>query len=105
MDIGKLRHRVTLMQKTTVQDEIGQGSSHYTPFRTVWAAVESLSVKEYLAAGSERASSMVRIQLRYMPDLSADMQVVHQDKTYEILSILDKNMRHIALELLCEEKL
>jgi SPP1 family predicted phage head-tail adaptor len=105
MEIGKLRHKVSLFQKTVTYDEIGQAVAGYTYFSTAWAAVEPLSFKEYLAAGSERASKMVRIKLRYLPNISADMRVVYEEHTYEILSVLDKELRHIELELLCEERL
>jgi SPP1 family predicted phage head-tail adaptor len=104
MEIGKLRHKVSLLQKSVTQDEIGQEVGGYTIFCTIWAAVEQLSFKETLSAGSERASRMVKIKFRYIPNVSADMRISHGDKTYEIISMLDKESRHIELELLCEER-
>ncbi len=105
MEIGKLIHKATFFQRMVSKDHIGQEIVSYQPFFSRWCCIKQLSFKETLAAGSERASRMIKIQMRYSPAVTADMQVVYDNHIYDIVSILDKDMRHIELELLCEERL
>lgn len=102
MEIGKLRHKISLLKREVAQDDIGQSTAEYTPFCEAWSSVEPLTFKETLAVGSERAEITVRMRMRYLPNITADMRVVHNEKTYEIVSLLDRDLRHIELELICE---
>lgn len=102
MEIGKLRHKISFLKKDDAQDDIGQSIGDYIPFCEAWSSVEPLTFKESLTVGSERAKITVRMRMRYLPNITADMRVVHQDKTYEIVSLLDRDLRHIELELICE---
>ena len=82
-----------LLQKTTTQDEIGQEVAGYTHFSTVWAAVEPLSLREYLAAGSSLADYLEEIEETVIRQhlMTNEGNV---SKTASDLGMLRQNLQH-----------
>lgn len=81
---GRLRHRVTIQEPSYIQDP---DTGAMTPgWVDVWvnvpAAIEPLSVREFLSAQSFQSKVSARITLRHREGLTADMRIVHREKIY-----------------------
>jgi len=56
---------VVLQSPNPTQDSYGQEVTGWSTVATVWAAVEPINGREYLAAQQLNAETKVRIRLRY----------------------------------------
>jgi SPP1 family predicted phage head-tail adaptor len=86
---GKLRHRVTVEELVITINSFGeQDPAQWVPFAEVWAAIESLSGREFLAASQTQSSVSCRITIRTLAGLLPSMRIVHRGKVYNIAAIL-----------------
>lgn len=105
MQAGKLRHRVDLQKKVTGRNpETGGSIEVWQSVTTVWASIEPLSAREFIAAGATQASVTTRITIRYRDGVTAQMRAVSRGKIYNIEGVLpdDKSGREY-LTLPCSE--
>ena len=65
-----------------------------------WCAVEPLSGREFWEAAAINRENEVRFTIRFRRDVSAEMRIRLDGSVYDITSILDKDNRHEALEIL-----
>lgn len=86
IDSGRLRHRVRIEQEIdqvdsngdTIQDpNTGAVSKEWIEVATVWAAIEPLSAKEFIASQATQSQVVARIVIRQRPGLNAAMRLVH----------------------------
>lgn len=89
MNIGAMRHRITFMQKVPTTDSEGFTQETWQPFKTVWAAVEQVSGREYYQAATVNAENDVRFRIRYLRGITQDMKISYNNKLYDIQSIID----------------
>lgn len=101
MRAGRLKHRVTLQSIVLDKDARGAVTKTPTTVATVWAGVEPLSGRAWFDAQRENSSVSVRIVMRYRADIDETWRIVHKGVTYEIGSIIDVDMRHSDLHLMC----
>ncbi|WP_283149736.1 phage head closure protein [Silvimonas soli] len=103
MRIGKLRHRINIQQRAIQRDGFGQPLlvwENVTP-TPVWASVEPLRGREFIAAQQQQAELTTRIRMRYRPGITAAMRVLHGETIYNIVAPIDVEMRHVELQLMC----
>lgn len=96
MQAGKLRHRVTIERPGLTQDpDSGEMVDGWAPFASVRAAIEPLSVREFIAAQASQSEVSARIVIRYREGIDASMRVLHRGKVYNIKGALpdDKSGR------------
>lgn len=103
MNIGKLRHRVTIQNKVTLPDGYGGVTSTWQDVATVWASVEPLNGRELYAAQQVKTELSHRVRIRYMSGIKPEMRIAFDNRTFEIEAIIDPEERHESLELLCSE--
>lgn len=97
MRAGKLRHRVRFERRTTVQDpDSGERVPGWEPVVTVWASVEPLSSREFIAAQASQSEITARITIRHRTGIDATMRAVHRGQIYDIHGVLPdpKSGRH-----------
>lgn len=102
---GKLRHRISIEQKTHQQDpETGAMTGVWSPLvQSLPAAVEPLSGREYIAAAQQKSTITARITIRYRTGITAAMRVLHGPLVYNIRAVLpDPNTGREWLTLLVE---
>lgn len=87
VEIGDLRHRITIQKPTTGINENGFEVETWDDYRTVWAAVSNLHGREYFAAAAVQAENTVKFTVRYLPDIDTTMRICFRDKTYDIAAI------------------
>lgn len=105
MRAGKLRHRVTLQRKEQTQNPLtGAMVTAWVDVEKVWASVEPLRAREFIAAQAVQSDVSVRITVRYRPGITAAMRLLHDGKTYNITGVLaDKDSGREYLTLPCAE--
>ncbi|WP_207864900.1 phage head closure protein [Pseudomonas sp. 58(2021)] len=83
MQAGKLKHRVQIQHRITTQDP--QTGEQLTPqwveFATVYASVEDLSARDFIAAQAGQSEAKTRIVIRYRKGITAAMRVLLDDGT------------------------
>jgi SPP1 family predicted phage head-tail adaptor len=104
LDAGKLRHRITIQEFASIQDSNGDVTEDWFDFSTsVPAAIEPLSVREFLQSATEQNQSMARITIRYRA-LPAKFRILHKSKIYNPAGVLaDKDSGIEYLSIPCSE--
>lgn len=84
MDAGILRHRVNIERRVNSQDpETGAVTPAWVPVaRDVAAAIEPLSVREFIAGQAMQSEVTTRIVIRYRAGLDASMRIKHGKMIY-----------------------
>ena len=98
----RLRHRVTIEQKTTGADAWGQPIETWETVAIVPAEVWPLSGREYIAAQAEQAGVTTKITTRYQAGIEPAMRVTHDGMTYNIKAVLPDPTLRRHLTLMCE---
>lgn len=89
IDAGKLRHRVSLQeQQTTRKPDTGVVVKQWVELGKLWASIEPLSAREFIAAAAEQSKIVARIVTRHNPRVTARMRFVHRGKAYNIEGVL-----------------
>lgn len=80
---GQLRHRITLEAPVYTQDPVsGEMVRTWEDRGSVWAAIEPLSVREFIQAQAIQSQVSVRFMIRYREDVQPDWRIVHKGKFY-----------------------
>ncbi|WP_313135563.1 phage head closure protein [Stutzerimonas nitrititolerans] len=105
MRAGKLRHRIQLQQQVQVQDsETGAVALAWqdwpAPGRKLWASIEPLSARDFIAAQAAQSEVSARIVLRYRVGVLASMRALYRAKVYAIHGVLpdpDSGIEYLTL--------
>jgi len=89
MKAGKLRHRVTIQSPGITQNPVtGEMVNGWAEVATVWASVEPLSVREFMASAATQSEISARITIRYREGIAANMRILHRSQAYNIEGVL-----------------
>ena len=82
LSAGRLRHRIDIQEQQQVQDpSTGQLIvSWVNVWANVPAAVEPLSVREFIAAKGVQSEVSVRVVIRHREGLNASMRIIHKGR-------------------------
>lgn len=103
MNIGKLRHRITLLKQVNKVNDYGASIQTWRTVATVWAEVRPLSGREYFSAQQVQSEVTTQIWLRYIDGIKPSMKVKFANREFEILSVLNTQERNVSLQLMCKE--
>ncbi|RII82737.1 phage head closure protein [Neopusillimonas maritima] len=93
MKIGRLRHRLELQEQQEIQDpNTGAITKEWVALREVWASVEGVNGREFLAASAEQSATTWRITLHYQT-VSPKWRIVWDGVVFNIKAILPNNNR------------
>lgn len=81
----------------------GESLAEWTTLATVWMSIEPLNGRELFAAQEHHSEVEVRVRIRYRDDVTAQMRVLHESKYYAILAVIDSELRHREIDLMCTE--
>jgi SPP1 family predicted phage head-tail adaptor len=100
---GPLRYRVVLQSPVVQTDDTGEPviTDWVDVCPPVWAAIETLSGREWLASAEFRPDVSTRIRIRWRTGVSASHRVVHGGTTYNIAAVLPKFEGMSELHLYC----
>ncbi len=66
----------------------GEVTQQWVEVAKVWASIEPLSAREFIAASTVQSSISSRIVIRYRVGIVPTMRIVHMDKIYNIEGVL-----------------
>ena len=104
IEIGKLRQRITVQQRSQSRDSYGATKKGWTHFATCWAAVEPLSGKEFWNAQQINAEITTRVRIRYREGIKPTMRILFGSHILEIKAITNPEEAKRELQILCGEK-
>lgn len=104
MNPGQFRHKITLMKLVTTQDEIGNTIEEWKPVRACWAAIKTVSGREYFAAASVQAERTYRFIIRYTPGINETMKIDFQGRRFDIQSVLNDDEGKKTLTIIATER-
>jgi SPP1 family predicted phage head-tail adaptor len=104
VDTGSLRHRITIMQPGSDDNrgpngEIGES----TVFAKRWASVSPMSGSESYRAQQFVSDANIQIVIRYLAGVEANMTIEFQERTFQVLYVLDELSMKVKLVLFCKE--
>jgi len=87
------------------QDPVsGEVITSWVDVNKVWAAVEPLSAREFIAAAAGQSAVTSRLVIRYRPGITSAMRIIHSGKVYNIQGVLaDMESGRDYLTLPCSE--
>lgn len=84
----ELNRKITFQELTIGQDpDTGEMVQTWADHASVFAKVEPLVGREYMAAAAIQAEDTSKFTCRYRGDLNASMRIVFDGKNYDITSI------------------
>lgn len=89
LEAGKLRHRIKLQAPGISQDPLtGEMVKGWTDVASLWASVEPLSARDFIASQANQSQITARIVIRYRAGIDSTMRIVHRGKIYNIQGVL-----------------
>lgn len=92
LSAGRLDKRVTIQQLVPAspdQDAGGEPDEIWTDLKTVWAAVEPLKGREFLAAQQVNAEVTGQIVIRKRAGITPKMRCSYDSRIYDIVAVVD----------------
>lgn len=99
---GRLTERVTLQARSDTPDGYGQPVPAWATVATVWAAVESISGREYVTAAAEQAETTLRVTLRHRSIDASTHRLLWRSRVLDIRAVLPYADRSHVM-LMCAE--
>jgi SPP1 family predicted phage head-tail adaptor len=103
MNIGKLRHRVSLQSSTATANEFGEKIPAWSTYATVWAEIMPLQGRELENAQQISEKCDFEIFIRYNSAVQSTHRVIFGSRTFEIQAVLNIEERNAKLKLICTE--
>lgn len=103
MQAGKLRHRVTIQEKSVTRDSFGAEVITWVDFAEVWGSVEPLRGREFIEGRQMTASVDHRVRIRQRAGISPEMRVSYAGRVFEIRAVLHVNEAQREMHLMCQE--
>lgn len=102
---GRLNRQVQIQSCTTAQDAFGQRTQTWTTIATPWAHIEPLDGRKLELAQAINAEVTHQLTLHYRTGITTAHRVLYQTRVYNVHAVLDPEMAHTSLHLLCSEGL
>ncbi|KKL96985.1 hypothetical protein LCGC14_1839000 [marine sediment metagenome] len=103
MQIGRLRHRITIETPTDVLDDFGESTKTWSSIGTVWASVEPLSGQEKFEALQIYPEASHKVRIRYLSGVSPDDHILFGSRTFEIVAVMNQMERNREIILTVKE--
>jgi SPP1 family predicted phage head-tail adaptor len=102
MSAGRYRHRITIERPISGTDDYGAPIEGWETVGTFAASIEPLTGREYLAAFAIQSEVTTRLRLRFVAGILPSYRATYRGTAYDVLSIINREMRNIELELMCK---
>ncbi len=105
MRAGELRHRVTFQSLTAGQDASGGPTETYADYKTLWAAVEYNSGREFWQAQQANSEVQGKVRIRHRTDITPDMRIKYGSKYLHILAPFTYDTVNVEMHIPFKEAL
>lgn len=104
MRAGQLRHFISIeLNDATTQDSLGGIEPSWKTYHRGWSNVVELAGRELEFARQRAPNSTFQINLRFIPNVTTDMRIRHDQRLLNIENVNNVGERNIELLLLCSE--
>lgn len=104
MNIGRLRHRVTIQQATITRGDRGAEVLAWADVATVYADIRTVGGQEQVLANQlETATLLHTITIRYRMGITPKMRVKWGTRIFGVEAIVESDNRMRTLALSCRE--
>lgn len=93
----QLSRRVTLQAPLAGQDEYGEALAGWADVATVWADVQDISGREFVAAGGTQNAVQTKITIRHRAGVASSMRVLDGPDIYNVEAVLGQDRRSLTL--------
>jgi SPP1 family predicted phage head-tail adaptor len=90
LNIGKMRHRIKVLQLKNSENEVGEIVKDWTELKKLWAEKKQLKGENPTYQDREGVKYTYRFKVRYTPDIDEDMRIIYDNIIYDI-----KHINHI----------
>lgn len=87
MEIGELRHRITLQKPVKTVSSSGVEEKQWQDITTVWGKVEHLRGRDFYEAAAVQAEQTVKVTIRYREGITPQHRLIHRGAPYTITFI------------------
>jgi len=99
-----LNKRVTVERlEPTTDPDYGCMVEAWIPTHSVWAAIETLTGREFVIAMTAQAEVTIQVRIRYLPGITSAMRITYQGRIFNIQSVINPNEANRELVLMCLE--
>lgn len=104
VEIGTLDKKISVITRRDVEDEYGLTHQEKVDVfgHRIWARVEPFRGKEYYEQFKDKVEEIVKVTIRYRPEIDENMLIQYHNAVYEIQTISDPYMAHVKLEMICK---
>ena len=96
-----LNRRVTIQVRASGVDAVGQPSTTWTTFATVWASIVHRSGLATIKSDAEASVVRTSIRIRYRTDVTPAMRVLYGTDVYQIDAVLPDLVNKQYVDLVC----
>src|SRR5690625_342560 len=90
LSAGHLRHRIDLQKNVKTQDaQTGESADKWVTYKTIWARVEPLSVRDFISAQAAQSQVTARITIRRRSDIEPSHRIKYRGRLHKIVGILE----------------
>ena len=102
---GRLRHRVTIQQRSQSLNDYGEPSNSFSTLAEVWAAIEPTGGDERveMQSTSRQQHTTHRVTIRHLANVDATCQVIYGSRVLGIVSVMNPDEKDEHLILMCRE--
>lgn len=105
---GKYNKVITLQQRNSAREKANKYGSEnlntiWENVATVHASVEPIQGREYFSGPFQMGENIIRIRIRYLPNINRRMRVKYGSRLLDIYSVIDSKEEHKELQLMCKE--
>jgi SPP1 family predicted phage head-tail adaptor len=100
----QLRHIISIKRKSTTPDEYSDPEKTLIDVAAdIHAFVDPTGGSEFFAAQKINSEANYNVWIRYRLEILPSMVVIYNDKTFEIISVIDLYEAHRWIRLICKE--
>lgn len=104
MEAGKLFQEVTIQQRGSNANSIGESVADWSLYKAVYAEVVNLSGNELVQAQQVNSFINSRVRVRVDSGIRADMRILFKNRFYNIIFVNEVDERNEEMILLCKRQ-
>ena len=102
-DVGALRERIVIQNRTLTTDGMGGSTEALTTFGTVWARIEPVSANQMFFSMQLQHRVTHKITIRKLAGIGNQMRISFENRTFQVHAFRDIEERGQYTEIMCEE--
>lgn len=103
IQIGKLNKRLKFNKLTDSVDSMGQSKKQLAEICEVWGSLYPIRGNEFYELQKIQSKITHKAYIRYRAEIDSNCFIQYEDKIYNIESVLDVDLEHKMLEIMCSE--